>query len=143
ERRRAEAGACAPVNPRPRLLDQERQRAALGDRPAEGVVVLDAHPGGHEQAIEESELLLKEAGDRVRFWAEAVRALHVGGLPAVLDAERARRPRADVEMIEPLHLSTLDLEEPGEVTGRPKRDRRARERVRRIDELLPVPVAPD
>ena len=131
------------MNPRARLLDQERQRAALGHGPAEDVVVLDAHAGGHEQAIEESELLLKETGDRLRFRAEAVRALHVGGLPPVLDAERARRPRADVEMIEPLHLAPLDLEEPGKVAGRPKGDRRARERVRRIDELLPVPVPPD
>src|SRR5262249_45637864 len=45
ERRRAEPRAGAAVDPRARLLDQERERATLGHRAAEDVVVLDANAG--------------------------------------------------------------------------------------------------
>src|SRR5262249_3336273 len=116
ERRRAEAGAGAAMDSRAGLLDQERQRAALGDRLAEDVVALHPYAGGHEEAVEEAELLLEQSRHRLGGRAEAARALHVGGLPPILDAERACRPRADVEVVEPLHLATLDLEEPGEIT---------------------------
>ena len=139
EGRRPEAAAGAAVQPRPPLLHHVGERAALGGRGAEGVVVLHPHAGRHEQPVEEAELLLEEAGPPSRCAARsALVPCTLACLLAPLDAEGRGAPLADVEVAQRLDLVAAHLEAAGEVAGRAERRRRAREGIGRIDEGLVV-----
>src|SRR6266852_1945169 len=105
---RPEAGARAPANARPCLLDDERQRSVLGGCAAEHAVNLFPETAREEEPVEEADLLLEEHGRHVTGRAED--ALVVAFRMAVSDPDRAGAPRADEEGVAPLDLAPLDVD---------------------------------
>src|SRR5713226_9741341 len=108
EGRRPKARARAPAYARTRLLDQEGERAPLGQRGAEDAVVLVAEAARQEEPVEEAKLLLEEKGRHMPGRAEDALVLAV--LMAIPDPRGARAPGAHVDGVEPLDLAPLDID---------------------------------
>ena len=111
EGRHPEARPPARPESGPGLLDDEGGGAPPGRLGPEHAVVLDAGAAGQKEPLEDAELLLEEPGLRRGALAEAgAVSADVAVLAARDEADRARAPGADVEVVDPLGLPSLHVD---------------------------------